>query len=182
MKRNLNKTDNNDVLITPSKAKKPFYKKWWFWVIVICLIAGFGTGSSDKKEDTSLSHHTSEVSSADETKEDVSDEIAEIQDDVPREYKNALKSAESYASIMHMSKQAIYDQLTSEYGEKFAPEEAQYAVDNLQADYNDNALKKAESYSDQMSMSKDAIYDQLTSAYGEQFTAEEAQYAIDHLQ
>ena len=32
---------------------------------------------------------------------------------------------------MHMSKQKIYDQLTSEYGEKFTAEEAQYAIDNL---------------------------------------------------
>ena len=30
-----------------------------------------------------------------------------------------------------MSNSAIYDQLTSEYGEKFTEEEAQYAVDHL---------------------------------------------------
>jgi len=30
-----------------------------------------------------------------------------------------------------MSKDAIYDQLTSEYGEKFTAEEAKYAIDNL---------------------------------------------------
>lgn len=32
---------------------------------------------------------------------------------------------------MSMSDSAIYDQLISEYGEKFTPEEAQYAIDNL---------------------------------------------------
>lgn len=32
---------------------------------------------------------------------------------------------------MHMSKARIYDQLTSENGEKFTAEEAQYAIDNL---------------------------------------------------
>ena len=32
---------------------------------------------------------------------------------------------------MDISKDAIYDQLTSEYGEKFTAEEAQYAIDNL---------------------------------------------------
>ena len=32
---------------------------------------------------------------------------------------------------MNMSKDAIYDQLTSEYGEKFTAEEAKYAIDNL---------------------------------------------------
>ena len=30
---------------------------------------------------------------------------------------------------MHMSKDRIYDQLTSEYGEQFTKEEAQYAID-----------------------------------------------------
>ena len=30
-----------------------------------------------------------------------------------------------------MSRSAIYDQLTSSYGEQFTAEEAQYAVDNL---------------------------------------------------
>jgi RNA polymerase subunit RPABC4/transcription elongation factor Spt4 len=95
--------------------------------------------------------------------------------------KNALKKAESYSSTMHMSKAGIYKQLTSEYGEGFTAEEAQYAIDNINADWNANALAKAKSYQSSMSMSKSAIYEQLTSEYGEEFTAEEAQYAIDHL-
>ena len=33
---------------------------------------------------------------------------------------------------MAMSPSAIYDQLISEYGEKFTAEEAKYAIDNLQ--------------------------------------------------
>jgi len=97
------------------------------------------------------------------------------------EYKNALKKAESYSDTMHMSKQGIYDQLTSEYGEQFPADAAQYAIDNMTADWNANALSKAKSYQETMNMSKQAIYDQLTSEYGEQFTKSEAQYAIDHL-
>ena len=97
------------------------------------------------------------------------------------EYQNALKKAESYSKLMHMSKQKIYDQLTSEYGEKFPADAAQYAIDNLNVDYKANALEKADSYSKTMHMSKQKIYDQLTSEYGEKFTAEEAQYAVDNL-
>jgi TM2 domain-containing membrane protein YozV len=99
----------------------------------------------------------------------------------PAAYKSALAKATSYAKTMHMSKAGIYDQLTSEYGEQFPPEAAQYAVDNVQADWNANALAKAKSYQDQMSMSPEAIRDQLSSAYGEKFTADEAEYAIQHL-
>lgn len=82
---------------------------------------------------------------------------------------------------MNMSKARIYDQLTSEYGEGFDKDAAQYAIDNIEWDWKANALEKAKSYRDTMNMSKNRIYDQLTSKYGEQFTKEEAQYAIDHL-
>jgi hypothetical protein len=41
--------------------------------------------------------------------------------------------------MMHMSKQGIYDQLTSEYGEDFSADAAQYAIDNVQADWKQNA-------------------------------------------
>ena len=98
------------------------------------------------------------------------------------EYKNALKQAESYSEMMHMSKQGIYDQLVSEYGGQFPAEAAQYAIDNIDADWNANALAKAKDYQETMAMSKDAIYDQLISEYGEKFTQEEAQYAIDNLE
>lgn len=104
------------------------------------------------------------------------------EESVPREHEAALKKALSYAQSMHMSKAGIYDQLTSEYGENFDSEAAQYAIDNIVFDWNENALKKAQSYAESMNMSDSAIYDQLTSEYGEKFTAEEAQYAIDNLE
>jgi hypothetical protein len=92
-----------------------------------------------------------------------------------------VSQAELYSESMNMSKQGIYDQLTSQAGEKFSADAAKYAVDNLKADYKENALKKAQVYQQTMSMSKSAIYDQLTSASGEKFTAEEAKYATDNL-
>lgn len=124
------------------------------------------------------------TTSDEETKtKDTKEKIVETKEDtsVSKEYRNALRSAKTYSDMMHMSKQGIYDQLTSEYGEKFTPEEAQYAIDNIKGDYLEVALKSAKNYQETMNMSKDAIYDQLTSEYGEKFTAEEAQYAIDNL-
>ena len=101
---------------------------------------------------------------------------------VTQEYKNALTKGLQYANQLHMSKKAIYDQLTSSYGEGFPADAAQYAIDNMTGvDWNANALAKAQEYYTGMSMSKSAVYDQLTSEYGEQFTTSEAQYAIDHL-
>ncbi|KQM26204.1 hypothetical protein ASL10_10110 [Frigoribacterium sp. Leaf8] len=100
---------------------------------------------------------------------------------VPVEYASALIQAESYSSMLNMSKAGIYDQLVSEYGGQFTPEAAQYAIDTIQADWNANALAKAKSYQETMAMSPEAIRDQLTSEYGEKFTPEEADYAVQNL-
>lgn len=100
---------------------------------------------------------------------------------VPAEYASALVKAQTYSDMMYMSKAGLYDQLTSEYGEQFSAEAAQYAIDNVSADWNANALAKAKTYQESMAMSPAAIHDQLISEYGEKFTVEEADYAIAHL-
>lgn len=100
---------------------------------------------------------------------------------VPREYQSALKQAESYSDIAHLSKAGLYDQLVSEYGGQFTAEAAQYAIDNVQADFMANALAQAQSYQDDMNLSPGAIRDQLISEFGGQFTPEEADYAVQNL-
>lgn len=185
------------------KNKKPIYKRWWFWVIIVILLISVfgGSGGSKSTNNTSTETVATSLQSSDnasgegttavaqesqtETAQvEETTEVAEsskAEDNVPTEYKNALAKAEMYSSMMYMSKKGIYDQLTSEYGEKFPADAAQYAVDHVQVDWNANALEKAKTYQSSMNMSKAAIYDQLTSEYGEQFTADEAQYAVDHL-
>lgn len=44
---------------------------------------------------------------------------------------NALAKAKQYYYSMSMSKSAVYDQLTSSYGEQFTASQAQYAIDHL---------------------------------------------------
>lgn len=154
-----------------AKNKKPFYKKIWVWIVVILVIGAIGSGGSDETE----------VTAAIEPEITQNQQTEVVVESVPTEYKSALKKAILYSDTMSMSKVGIYDQLTSEYGEQFSQEAAQYAIDNIVADWNENALKKAITYQETMSMSPNAIYDQLISEYGEQFTAEEAQYAVDNL-
>lgn len=157
-------------------------------IVFLCAMCS----SSDTNTNTNTATSTNTTAPQVETSKPVADnsnnaasapveEKPSADSNIPTEYKSALKSAKSYSDIMHMSKQGIYDQLTSEYGDKFTAEAAQYAVDNLQADYKENALKSAESYQEIMSMSPAAIHDQLTSEYGGKFTQEEADYAIANL-
>ena len=173
-------------------AKKPIYKRIWFWVVVIIVLAGVGSqmgGGSDKSAEPKPS--ATVVQATDAAQEVVTTPApgpttpaAEPTPEAPQvspEYASALEKAYTYAEIMNMSKAGIYDQLVSEYGEKFTPEAAQYAIDTIEFDWSANALAKAKLYQNEMAMSPAAIHDQLVSQYGEKFTEEEATYAIEHL-
>ncbi|WP_423364307.1 Ltp family lipoprotein [Mycoplasma sp. P36-A1] len=99
-----------------------------------------------------------------------------------QEFKNALDSADTYANRMNMSKKRIYDQLVSKHGGNFPKDAAQYAIDNVDADWNANALASAETYYTKMNMSKTRVYNQLISQYGGRFTKKQAKFAIDNLE
>ncbi|KWZ77453.1 hypothetical protein HMPREF3200_01446 [Anaerococcus tetradius] len=71
--------------------------------------------------------------------------------------------------------------MTSEAGDKYPAEAAQYAIDNVKVDYKEQALKAAKNYLDMMPMSDEELKQQLTSDAGDKYTEEEAQYAIDNL-
>lgn len=159
-----------------AKNKKPIYKRGWFiGLVVLFVIIGLVGGNGSKNPSSNVASKQ-KVSENEQT-----EEVSSTEEKVPKEYKSALKKAQSYSDTQSMSKAGLYDQLTSEYGEKFQKEAAQYAIDNVKADWKENALKKAKSYSEGQSMSKDSVYDQLISEYGEKFTKEEAQYAVDHM-
>lgn len=145
-------------------------------VIILLAIIGGAAGGTDTNTPTSNSQTNNETAQAVESKP-----AENNQPDVPAEHKSALAKATSYANTQHMSKQGVYDQLVSEYGEQFSAEAAKYAINNVKADWNANALAKAKSYQETQNMSPAAIHDQLTSEYGEKFTKAEADYAIQHL-
>ena len=91
----------------------------------------------------------------------------------------ALESAESYLAMGGFSKQGLYEQLSSEYGEGFTQAEAQYAVDHVDVDWNKEAVQSARSYLDMSPMSREGLIEQLSSSAGEGFTYEQAVYAVN---
>ena len=101
--------------------------------------------------------------------------------DVPREYQNALTSAEMYQETLPMSEEGLREQLTSPNGDNYPEDAVKYALENIDTDYKEAALANAEMYQEEMPMSDNELFEQLTSDYGEKFTEEQAQYAIDNL-
>ncbi|WP_455538688.1 Ltp family lipoprotein [Terrisporobacter sp.] len=165
-----------------AKNKKVFYKRPWLIILVLLIIIGaIGAGGEEEVSETADNTTKQESTQTTDDTEEVTNDTEEAQDEVPTEYKSALIKAQNYNDTMYMSKKGLYEQLVSEYGEKFSPEAAQYAIDNVDADWKENALEKAKEYQEQMSMSPSAIYDQLVSNYGEKFTPKQAEYAINHL-
>lgn len=96
-----------------------------------------------------------------------------------RANRRALQSAESYLAMGGFSKQGLYEQLSSSAGEGFTPTEAQYAVDHVDADWNQEAVQAARSYLQTSPMSRAELIDQLSSSAGEGFTYEQALYAVN---
>lgn len=86
--------------------------------------------------------------------------------------KNALRTAREYLSISAFSYSGLIHQL--EY-EGYSTEEATYAADNCNANWNEQAAKSAKEYLDISSFSRQGLIDQLIY---EGYTQEQAEYGV----
>lgn len=175
------------------KQKKPWYKRWWVWVIIVIVaifIAGGALGDDDDDDSSDSSSAKTEQTTkkthkkAEKTESSSQSKPKESKPKVPEEYKNALATAEEYNEDQPMSKAGLLDQLTSKDGEGFTQAAGEYAVNHINADWNENALKCAKEYEKTEHLSRADVQDQLSSGVddgGEGFTPEQVQYAMDHL-
>ncbi len=88
---------------------------------------------------------------------------------------SALKKAQSYVNMSGFSESGLQKQLEFE---GFADDEIQYALDNVDVDYNQESLEKAQSYIDMSGFSKTGLQKQLQY---ENFTTDQIQYALDNV-
>lgn len=190
--------NNQPAQPTQPEKKKGGCMKWGavaLGVLVVLGVAGSCMGGNDDSDNPATTTVTSETEVATPATDSTSEVTAEpssaapaapaapadTNDDVPREYKNALRQAEMYLKTQGFSEAGLRDQLMSEYGGQFPADAADYALANVKADWNAEALEAAQAYQSTMPMSDDQLFDQLTSPYGGKFTPEQAQYAIDNL-
>ena len=143
-------------------------------VAVLLLVSGCSPTNTVEPSQEAV-----ETTSVEVVEPTVAPEPAE--DAVPSEWIAALTKAQMYVDTMPFSEQGLYEQLTSEYGEKFSPEAARYALNLVEADWNAEALEAALVYQNDMAMSPDAIHEQLVHPNGNQFTNEQADYAVANL-
>lgn len=161
------------------KTKNWFMRHKVVSVILAIIVIGVIASAANGDKPSTTTNSSTPTSKTEDKKSEATTETKKPT--VPAEYTSALSQAGTYANTMHLSKQGVYDQLVSEYGGKFSAEAAQYAIDNVKADWNANALAQAKTYQNDMHLSPAAVHDQLVSANGAKFTASEADYAIAHL-
>lgn len=175
------------------KVKKPIYKRIWFWVLIVIVVIGINGAMNGNSDDKSSNNTSTSSQKTTESKTKTSTAKKETPKVLTGEDKaldglkgNDLaqtKQAISYIKTAHLSKQGLYDQLTSEYGSKMTPEEANAAIARIDpvVNWNNVAVVSAQSYRDTTNLTGQALLDQLTSEHGSKFPADQAQYGVDHI-
>lgn len=92
---------------------------------------------------------------------------------------NAIKEAQNYIDIMGLSKVGLMNQLTSDSGSGYNKEDAAFAIEHINVDWNAEAVESAQAYLDTMSFSRSALIEQLHSKAGSGFTLKQATYATN---
>lgn len=94
--------------------------------------------------------------------------------------RNALKMANEYANVNHLSMSDTY-MATKAYYSNYPTSAIKYAINHVKANWNKNALYAAKKYKKIVKMTNKQIYNQLISRHGDRFTKAQAKYAISHL-
>lgn len=86
---------------------------------------------------------------------------------------NAVRAAEMYLDTMAFSKSGLFEQLRYE---GYSKRDAEFAVKNVDADWNEQAAKAAQTYLDTMPFSRSSLIEQLEYSG---FTTPQATYGVD---
>lgn len=92
---------------------------------------------------------------------------------------NAISSAKQYLSFASFSRTGLIRQLSSDAGDGYNLEDAQFAVDYLDVNWKDQARKSAVNYLEITAFSCQGLIEQLSSDAGEGFTLEQAKYGAE---
>ncbi|WP_223881188.1 Ltp family lipoprotein [Nesterenkonia ebinurensis] len=105
--------------------------------------------------------------------EDLAEEVEDEASEMTSGEANALSHAESYLNYTGFSREGLIGQLEFE---DYTTAEAEFAVDNVEVDWNEQAVRVAESYLDYTSFSRQGLIDQLLF---EGFTQEQAEHGVN---
>lgn len=179
----------------PAKTKKPIYKRWWFWVVAVIVVFGvigsIGGGAKDPAATDAAASSSSPspapssaaptttaptttaaqaTTVAPTTTKAASPPPAPTTPALTTAQKNAVSKAGDYLGYTAFSRSGLIKQLEFD---GFSTEDATFAVDKVNPDYNKQAAKKGKDYLGYTSFSHSGLVNQLEF---DGFTAEQAEY------
>lgn len=173
-------TEGSDPSVNPggAKPKKKFYKKWWFWVLII-LVIGFAVGrsrTSDKSEkanEDTKQEKTVDVATETEEPEEPEEPVEPKKEFVAKDTSDAtIESIETYGDYLTMYKkiideyyanyenaikgtvlydEATFQQLKDETDKSFAQQEEEYG------DMKDQSIVGKDSLVDYLKNYRDSL-------------------------
>lgn len=152
------------ILIQPNEGLKYDYENEFDNIVDNVVV-------NDKKEEEEQSNTNSTTSSSSSTTTPSTSSNVSTPSPTTGE-KNALRSAREYLNFSAFSYTGLINQL--EY-EGYSTEEATYAADNCNANWNEQAAKSAKEYLDMSSFSRQELINQLIY---EGYTQEQAEYGV----
>lgn len=152
------------ILIQPNEGLKYDYENEFDNIVDNVVV-------NDKKEEEEQSNTNSTTSSSSSTTTPSTSSNASTPSPTIGE-KNALRTAREYLNFSAFSYTGLIKQL--EY-EGYLTEEATYAADNCNANWNEQAAKSAKEYLDMSSFSRQELINQLIY---EGYTQEQAEYGV----
>lgn len=146
--------------------------------ILVVIIAGFSVAGCGNNAAPTVDTEASVTAAVPEVAEaQQSSELErDSQSSLTRPQQNAVRTAESYLEMTGFSRDGLINQLSSDAGEGYDPEDATVAVDSLIVDWNEQAKRSAEQYLGMQGFSCKGLVEQLSSDAGEKYTTAQAEY------
>jgi hypothetical protein len=154
----------------PLAATAPKRQRKWPWLVgapVLALaLAAPGWNSAPASADVAQRDGAAAASA-------ITVGFSPVEQDVTSSQRNAIQSAQEYLDMSAFSRTGLIQQL--EY-EQFSTEDATFAVDSLNVDWNEQAARSAKQYLESSSFSRSGLIDQLVY---EGFTRAQAEYGAN---
>lgn len=141
--------------------------KWIVFIFAALFIIGLVVGNEKPRQ------ASNPANTADESTNEV---VATETPSLTGPQSNAIRSAKQYLSISGFSREGLIQQLSSSAGSGYDIQDATFAVDSLNVDWNEQAVKSAKQYLEISGFSCDGLIEQLSSSAGSQYTVDQATY------
>ncbi|WP_416730262.1 DUF4352 domain-containing protein [Fictibacillus sp. JL2B1089] len=138
------------------KVKKPFYKKWWVWVIAIIVVAAATGGEEDTGTSTASSEPKSEVASTEPAKKEEKKSEKKSEEKKPKQF--TVGQEVKVGNLSYIVKGVTEtNKISSVLGDKTT--EGKFAIVELTVKNNDKKARMADTTMFKIKTADDTEYD-----------------------